>query len=59
MPVEKEVHHRARMNTSKVDHFIEYVNRPHFYQDVSFGTRKLKVVFQFRVFHTYVHARKV
>ena len=29
MPEEKEVHHRVRINTSKADHFIEYVNRPY------------------------------
>ena len=28
---------------SKVDHFIEFINRPYFYQDVSFGTKLLKL----------------
>ena len=28
---------------SQVDHFIEFINRPYFYQDVSFGTKLLKL----------------
>ena len=28
---------------NKVDHFIEFINRPYFYQDVSFGTKLLKL----------------
>ena len=28
---------------NKVDHFIDFVNRPYFHQDVAFGTRKLKL----------------
>ena len=28
---------------SKVDHFIEFINPPYFYQDVSFGTKLLKL----------------
>ena len=28
---------------SKVDYFIEFINRPYFYQDVSFGTKLLKL----------------
>ena len=28
---------------SKVDHFIEFINRPYFHQDVSFGTTLLKL----------------
>ena len=27
----------------KVDHFIDFVNRPYFYQDVAYGTRVLKL----------------
>ena len=30
------------MNKAKVDHFIEFSNRPYFYQDVSYGTRVLE-----------------
>ena len=33
--------HRVRLDTNKVDHFIDFVNRPYFYQDVAFGTRTL------------------
>ena len=28
---------------AKHDHFIDFINRPYFYQDVSYGTRKLKL----------------
>ena len=28
---------------AKLDHFIDFINRPYFYQDVSYGTRKLKL----------------
>ena len=31
------------MNKAKVDHFIEFSNRPYFYQDVSYGTRVHKL----------------
>ena len=27
----------------KLDHFIEFINRPYFYQDVSYGTKVLKL----------------
>lgn len=39
--VPKVVHHRVRLDTQKVDHFVDFINRPYFYQDVAFGTRKL------------------
>lgn len=39
--VPKMVHHRVRLDTHKVDHFIDFINRPYFYQDVAFGTRTL------------------
>ena len=35
--------YRVRLDTTLVDHFIEFANRPYFYQDVSSGTRKLKL----------------
>ena len=28
---------------AKVDHFIDFVNRPYFYQDVAYGTRVIKL----------------
>ena len=39
--VPKVFSHRVRLDTSKVNHFIDFVNRPYFYQDVAFGTRTL------------------
>ena len=41
--LEKASSYRVRLDTALVDHFIECVNRPYFYQDVSYGTRKLKL----------------
>ena len=35
--LEKVPSYRVRLDTALVDHFIESVNRPYFYQDVSFG----------------------
>ena len=40
---EQKIHHRVRIDMSKVDHLIEFINRPYFYQDVSFGTKLLKL----------------
>ena len=40
---EQKIHYRVRIDMSKVDHFIEFINRPYFYQDVSFGTKLLKL----------------
>ena len=42
MPEEK-IHHRVRIDMTKVDHFVEFINRPYFYQDVSYGTKFLKL----------------
>ena len=42
MPEEK-IHHRFRIDITKVDHFVEFINRPYFYQDVSYGTKFLKL----------------
>lgn len=41
--VEKLPIHRVRLPPAKLDHFVDFVNRPYFYQDVSFGTRKLRL----------------
>ena len=41
--VPKVSNHRVRLDTSKVEHFIDFINRPYFYQDVAFGTRTLKL----------------
>lgn len=40
---EKELQHRVRLDMGKVDHFLDFANRPYFYQDVSYGTRVLKL----------------
>ena len=40
---EQKIHHRVRIDMSKVDHFIDFTNRPYFYQDFSFGTKSLKL----------------
>ena len=42
-PVETTNKHRICLNTAKVDHFLEFSNRPYFYQDVSYGTRVFKL----------------
>ena len=35
--------HRVRLPMTLLNHFIDFVNRPYFHQDVAFGTRKLKL----------------
>ena len=42
-PVELEPITRSRLQKSKVDHFIQFISRPEFVQDVAFGTRRLKL----------------
>lgn len=41
--VEKIKQNRIRVDRTKLDHFIDFANRLYFYQDVAFGTRKLKL----------------
>jgi hypothetical protein len=41
--VVKPVRHRINLDMEKVDHFIDFVNRPYFHQDVAYGTRTLKL----------------
>jgi uncharacterized protein YggL (DUF469 family) len=41
--VEKSTSHRVRLNKVQVDHFIDFINRPYFYQDVAYGTRTLNM----------------
>ena len=38
-----EKKHRVRLDMKNVDHFVEFANRPHFYQDVAYGTKILKL----------------
>jgi len=39
--LEVTIKHRVRLDISKVDHFVEFTNRPYFYQDVSYGSKIL------------------
>ena len=41
--VEKSPCHRVRLPPIKLDHLLDFANRPYFYQDVSFSTRKLRL----------------
>ena len=41
--VTKESRHRICLNMEKVDHFVDFVNRPYFHQDVAYGMRMLKL----------------
>ena len=41
--VDKVPSHRICISEALLNHFIDFVNRPYFHQDVAFGTRKLKV----------------
>ncbi|CAB3977712.1 Retrovirus-related Pol poly [Paramuricea clavata] len=43
IPVENLKRHRVRVDMEKVDHFLDFINRPYFYQDVAFGTRNLEL----------------
>ena len=38
---EMKTKHRARLDMGKVDHFVEFINSPYFYQDVSYGNKVL------------------
>lgn len=42
-PLVKEIRHRQRLDMLKVEHFIDFANRPYFYQDVAYGNRVLKL----------------
>ena len=37
------MYHHVRIDMSKLDHFIEFINHPYFYQDVSYGTKVLRL----------------
>ena len=39
--VENVSYHRVRIDTTKLEHFLTFIDQPNFYQDVSFGTRKV------------------
>ena len=40
-PPEVTTKHRVLLDMSKVDHFVEFTNRPYFYPDVSYGSKIL------------------
>ena len=42
-PLPKLPRFRAKIDREKVDHFIEFISRPEFVQDVAFGTKTLKL----------------
>lgn len=42
-PIEQETIHRSRMDPVKVDHFVDFISRPDYVQDVAFGTKTLKL----------------
>ena len=41
VPVIKARSHRVCLDMNKIDHFVDFVNRPYFHQDVAFGMRKI------------------
>ena len=43
VPLEKAINHRVRIDMVKLDHFLTFVDRPYFYQDVAYGQRTLKL----------------
>ena len=43
IPQEKTVQHRIRLPMAKFNHFVDFANRPYFYQEVAYGTRVIKL----------------
>ena len=43
VPLKKAISHRFRIDMVKLDHFLTFVDRPYFYQDVAYGQRTLKL----------------
>ena len=43
VPLEKAISHRVRIDMVKLDHFLTFVDRPYFYQDVAYGQRTLEL----------------
>ena len=43
VPLKKAISHRVRIDMVKLDHFLTFVDRPYFYQDVAYGQRTLKL----------------
>lgn len=42
-PLVKETRHRERLDVVKVDHIVQFIDRPYFYQDVAYGNRVSKL----------------
>ena len=42
-PIPEIPSYRSKIDPEKVDHFVEYISRPEFVQDVAFGTKTLKL----------------
>ena len=43
MVLEKAPFHRTRIDLTKLNHFLSFADQPYFYQDVSYGTRSLRL----------------
>ena len=43
VPLKKAISHRVRIDMVKLDHFLTFVDRPYFYQDVAYGQRTLEL----------------
>ena len=43
LPGENIPYHRVRIAKSKLEHFLSFADQPYFHQDVSFGTRTVKL----------------
>ena len=43
VPVEKPIYHRVRLDAVKVTRFLDFINRPYFYQDIAYGTRTIEI----------------
>lgn len=41
--LEKTPHHRIKIDLVKLNHFLSFIDQPYFYQDVSYGTRILRL----------------
>ena len=42
-PVDKKVDIRARLDPVKTDHFVEFMSRPDYIQNVAYGTKKMRL----------------
>jgi hypothetical protein len=42
-PIEIVPIQRSRLDETKVDHFLDFISRPEFLQDVAYGTRNIRL----------------